>query len=287
VLIDDFERERPRLRAVAYRMLGSLPEADDALQETWLKAAAADTSAVRNLAAWLTTVVARTSLNLLRTRGSRPETHLPDPLVGAAADPLTQTLLSAEVGFALQVVLDTLGPDERLAFVLHDLFAVPFDDIAAVLGLTPVNARQLASRARRRVRSAPPADPDPARQRAAVAAFFAAAREGDFMSLLTLLHPDAVLRADGGPGREALSTILRGARTIAGQAVMFHRFSPFVRPAVINGAYGVIVADAGGVLSIMAFTVADSRITEINVLADPARLARLVPDPSSLPPPLT
>nr|WP_198653829.1 RNA polymerase sigma factor SigJ [Actinocorallia populi] len=281
-LTGHFERQRPRLRSVAYRMLGSVSEAEDAVQEAWLRLDGADTGEVENLDAWLTTVVARTCLNLLRARRNRredpAEVHMPDPLVGPedAAHPEQEAVLADSVGLALLVVLDTLTPAERLAFVLHDMFAVPFDEIGPMIERSPATARQLASRARRRVRGQAPApDPDLGRQRAVVDAFFAAARDGDFEGLVAVLHPDVVLRSDGGTARARHTTVLTGARTVAAQAVTFGGLSPFARPALINGAAGVVVIAQGRPLSVMGFTVVDARIAAIDVIADPDRLARL------------
>jgi RNA polymerase sigma factor (sigma-70 family) len=277
-----FERQRPRLRAVAYRMLGSLSDADDAVQETWLRLAGAEATEIANLDGWLTTVLSRVCLNMLRSRRSRREEplddRLPDPVLSAAdgLSPEHQVLVADAVGLALMVVLDSLGPAERLAFVLHDLFAVPFDEIAPLVGRTAAATRQLASRARRRVRAQAPApDPDPGRQRAAVDAFFAAARAGDLDALVAVLDPEVVLRSDGGDSRARRTIVLRGARTVAEQAVTFTRFAPFVRPVLVNGAAGVVVAAGGRVLSVMAFTVTGDRIVAIDVLADPDRLTRL------------
>ncbi|MFI7272360.1 sigma factor [Streptomyces sp. NPDC049879] len=273
-----FEAERPRLRSVAYRMLGSLSEADDAVQESWLRLGRVKPGEVRNLAAWLTTVVARVCLNVLRSRERHPEeplgVHLPDPLIGAPdGDPEGAALLADAVGLALMVVLETLEPAERVAFVLHDMFAVPFDVIAPLVERSPAAARQLASRARRRVRDgAPVPDPDRARQRAAVDAFFAATRDGDLEALLAVLAPDVVLRSDNGAARGGRAVVLRGAKEVAGQAVMFRALAEAVRPALVNGAAGVVVAHRGRPLSVMAFTVTGGRIAAIDVLADPARL---------------
>src|SRR5262245_32629422 len=235
-LTERFEADRPRLRAVAYRMLGSLSEADDALQEAWLRVSRADAGGVENLAGWLTTVVARVCLNMLRARASRREESLairmPDPVIGRAdgGDPEQAALLVDAVGLALMVVLDTLAPAERLAFVLHDLFAVPFEEIAPVIERTPVAARQLASRARRRVRGAAPApDADLARQREVVDAFFAAARDGDFDGLVAVLDPGIVLRSDGGAALTRLTMVLHGPRAVAGQARTGARWAGFVR----------------------------------------------------------
>ncbi|MFG2107363.1 RNA polymerase sigma factor SigJ [Micromonospora chersina] len=282
-LAERFEQQRPQLRAVAYRMLGSLSEAEDAVQETWLRLARTDTTEVDNLAAWLTTVVARVCLNTLRARATRREdpldVRLPDPVVDVAeadADPAHAAVLADSVGLALLVVLDTLTPTERLAFVLHDMFGVPFEEIGALVDRSPAAARQLASRARRRVRGqAPTPDPDLARQREVVTAFLAAAREGDFDGLVAVLHPDVVLRSDGGTARARHSTVLTGARVVAAQATTFGRFSPFARPVLVNGAAGVLVSAAGRPLSVMAFTVTGGRIAAIDVIADPERLAAL------------
>ncbi|MBL6276140.1 RNA polymerase sigma factor SigJ [Micromonospora fiedleri] len=281
-LAERFEEHRPHLHAVAYRMLGSLGEADDAVQETWLRLSRTDVDGVDNLAAWLTTVVARVSLNTLRGRRRRREEPLdvrvPDPVVAPAGpdDPEYAAVLADSVGLALLVVLDTLTPAERLAFVLHDMFAVPFDEIAPMIDRSPTAARQLASRARRRVRGqVPRPDADLARQRQVVDAFLAAARHGDLDALVGVLHPDVVLRSDGGVARTRHTTVLTGARDVAAQAVTFGRFSPFARPAVINGSAGVVVTAAGRPLSVMAFTVSAGLIAEIDVIADPDRLARL------------
>jgi RNA polymerase sigma factor (sigma-70 family) len=281
-LTERFEEHRPRLRAVAYRMLGSVGEAEDAVQDAWLRLDRADTAEVDNLGAWLTTVVARVCLNMLRTRRTRGEEPLdvrvPDPVVSPAAgtDPEQEALLADSVGLALLVVLDTLTPAERLAFVLHDTFAVPFEDIGPMINRTPAAARQLASRARRRVRGQAPApDPDIAQQRAVVDAFFAAARDGDFDALVAVLHPDVVLRADGGTSRTRPTVVLRGAQNVAGQAVVATRLAPYVRPALINGAAGVVVPVNGKVFSVMGFTVVDGRIAAVDVLYDPERLAAL------------
>ncbi|GAB2998909.1 RNA polymerase sigma factor SigJ [Saccharothrix stipae] len=277
-----FEEHRPRLRAVAYRMLGSVTEADDAVQDTWLRFHRADTDEVENPAAWLTTVVARVCLNVLRSREHRREepfdVHVPDPVVGYddGTDPEHEAVLADSVGLALMVVLDTLTPAERLAFVLHDLFAVPFDEIAALIDKSTAATRQLASRARRRVRGqAPTPDPDPTLQRDVVNAFFAAARDGDLDALVAVLDPDVVLRSDAGAGSRFTATFT-GARTVAGQAVTFGRLSPFARPALVNGAAGVVVVANGRPLSVMAFTVTGGRIVAIDVLADPERLQQVL-----------
>jgi RNA polymerase sigma-70 factor (ECF subfamily) len=283
-LAERFEDHRTHLQAVAYRMLGSLSEADDALQDAWLRVSRAGTSGVDNLGAWLTTVVARVCLNMLRARRSRREepldqgVRMPDPVVSPAdgVDPEQRALLAEGVGLALLVVLDTLAPAERLAFVLHDMFGVPFDEIAPIVGRSPTAARQLASRARRRVQGAAPVpDPDLARQRVVVDAFFAAARDGDFDALVAVLHPDVVLRSDGGLARPGASVVVRGAASVAARALTFARLSAFVRPAVVNGVAGVVVAPLGRPFSVIAFTVRDGKIVEIDALADPERLGHL------------
>ncbi|MEU6488061.1 RNA polymerase sigma factor SigJ [Streptomyces sp. NPDC046887] len=281
-----FEQQRARLRSVAYRMLGSTSEAEDAVQEAWLRLNRTDSREVENLDAWLTTVVARISLNMLRSRRARREepddaVRVPDPVVGPvdpAAGPEQQAELADSVGLALLVVLDTLSPAERLAFVLHDMFAVPFEEIAPMVERTPAAARQLASRARRRVRGqAPVPDPDLARQRSVVDAFFAAARDGDFDGLVAVLHPEVVLRSDGGAARTRHTTVLTGAETVASQALTFGKLSPFVRPALVNGAAGVVVAAGGRPMSVMGFTVVDGLVVAIDVVADPERLTGLDP----------
>src|ERR671916_2063505 len=269
-------------------MLGSLTEADDAVQEAWLRLSRSDTSDVENLRAWLTTVVSRVCLDMLRSRKARREEPLgprvPDPIVSAvdSVDPEHEALLADSVGLALFVVLETLSPAERLAFVLHDMFAVPFEQIAPIVDRSPAAARQLASRARRRVHGqAPVPDPDLAEQREVVEAFLAASREGDFGALLAVLDPDVVLRIDGGAVRAGLSREVRGARAVAEQTPTFSRLSPFVLPALVNGAAGVVVAPRGRPFAVMGFAVRQGKIAEIDVLADPARLRRLdlaVPD---------
>jgi len=281
-LAERFEEQRTHLRAVAYRMLGSLSEADDAVQESWLRLSRSDASDIENLGGWLTTVVARVCLNMLRSRETRREepmsAYVPDPIVSREGElnPDDEVLLADSVGLALLVVLETLAPAERLAFVLHDMFAVPFDEIAPMVGRSPTAARQLASRARRRVQGAVAApDPDLARQREVVDAFFAAARDGDFDALVAVLHPDVVLRSDGGAVRPGASFVMRGAREVAESALSFARMSPFVRPALVNGAAGVVVAPHGRPFSVMGFTVRDGKIVEIDGIADPERLRRL------------
>ncbi len=281
-LAERFEEHRGHLRAVAYRMLGSLAEADDAVQETWIRLSRTDPSTVDNFSAWLTTVVARVCLNVLRSRRAHPEesldAHVPDPIVGpeTGLDPERQAILADSVGLALLVVLETLAPAERLAFVLHDMFGVSFDEIGAILGRSSTAARQLASRARRRVqgRERVP-DTDLAGQRQVVDAFFAAAHRGEFDALIAVLDPDATLRADAGPLRPAASRVLHGAAAVASQALMFSRPLSTVYPAVINGAAGVLVVVDGTPFSLMAFTVRGGRVVEINAVTDPERLGQL------------
>jgi RNA polymerase sigma factor (sigma-70 family) len=279
-LTDRFEHHRSHLRAVAYRMLGSVSEADDALQEAWLRIREQDPASVDNMQAWLTTIVGRVCLNILRSRSSRREelsAHVPDPVVGfeESGDPEHEALLADSVGLAMLVVLDALTPAERLAFVMHDVFAVPFAQIAAVLDRSEAAAQQLASRARRRVRGSPEPDPDLARQREVVDAFFAASRDGDFDALVALLDPDVELRIDGGAMREEATLVLHGAEAVAGHTATYSRLYPFVRPALVNGAAGAVVAPHGQLFSVMAFTVTNGRITRIDALLDPERLARL------------
>jgi RNA polymerase sigma-70 factor (ECF subfamily) len=284
-LADRFQEHRGRLRAVAYRMLGSLSEADDAVQEVWLKLGRTDAGEIRNLAGWLTTVVGRVCLDMLRTRAARREepldTYVPDPLVSPLEriDPEQEVLLADSVGLALLVVLETLEPAERLAFVLHDMFAVPFDDIAPVVGRSSAATRQLASRARRRVRSAAVPEPelDRARQKLVLDAFLAASRAGDFEALVSVLHPDVVLRVDSGVlvGGAAASKVVHGATGVAQQALMFRQFAEFSRLVLVNGAIGVVTAPEGRPLSVMGVTITDGRIVEMYILADPERLSGL------------
>jgi RNA polymerase sigma-70 factor (ECF subfamily) len=261
-------------------MLGSVNEADDAVQEAWLRLNRSDTAAIDNLGGWLTTVVARVSLDMLRSRASRREQplgpHVPEPIVSREdqADPEHEALLADSVGLALLVVLETLSPAERLAFVLHDMFSVSFDEIAPIVGRSPAAARQLASRARRRVRGAAPApDADLARQREVVDAFLAAARDGDFDALLAVLDPDVVLRVDRGA--LATSREVRGAAAVAEQARTFARLARFAKPALVNGTAGFVVASPGRPLAVAGFAISDGRIVEIDLLADPARLREL------------
>jgi len=281
-LAERFEANRTHLRAVAYRMLGSVSEADDAVQESWLRLSRSEAAAVENLRAWLTTVVARVCLDMLRSRRSRREEplgmHVPEPIVSRddGMDPEHEALLADSVGLALLVVLETLGPAERLAFVLHDMFAVPFDDIAPIVGRSPAAARQLASRARRRVRGATPVpDVDLARQREVVDAFLAAARGGDFEALVAVLDPDVVLRVDRGALRPDASREVRGAPAVVEQVLNFARLAAFARPALVNGAAGFVVAQHGRPVAVAGFTVAGGKIVEIDLLADPARLREL------------
>jgi len=284
-LARDFEAHRTQLRAVAYRMLGSVAEAEDAVQEAWIRLSRSDAGEVRNLAAWLTTVVARVCLNLLESRRIRREepleadVHVPDPILSTVegSDPEREAMLADSVGLALMVVLDTLEPAERLAFVLHDMFAVPFDDIAPMVGRNPAAARQLASRARRRMHLAQVAqrpEADLPRQRQVVEAFLAASRNGDFDALVSVLDPEVVLRADyGAAGR---SRLLRGARAVAGGARGFGRVGYLPQLVLVNGELGVMAVDAGGkVYAVMALTIREGMITEMNILADPERLATL------------
>lgn len=285
LLAQRFEGHRTHLRAVAYRMLGSLNEAEDAVQETWLKLSRSDADAVENLGGWLTTVTGRVCLDMLRSRTTRREdplhdqdgqVRLPDPIISRAdgPDPEQEILLADSVGIALMVVLDTLSPAERLAFVLHDMFAVPFDEIAPVLGRSAATTRQLASRARRRVHGAEPApDTDRTRLRTVVDAFLAAARGGDFEALVAVLDPEIVARSDGGtllPGM-----LRRGAAEVASQAITFARFAEAAHPVLVNGLPGVVSLAQGRPLSVMAFTVRDGKVIALDILTDPERLARL------------
>ena len=279
-----FERHRAHLRTVAYRMLGSLTEADDAVQDTWLRLSRSGAEGVENLGGWLTTIVARVCLNMLRSRNHRREeslaVHVPDPVVSREdeSQPEEQAMLADSVGLALLVVLDTLTPDERLAFVLHDMFDLPFKEIAHLVGRTPAATKQLASRARRRVHgatmSAP--DPDPARQREVVDAFFAAARGGDFDTLVAVLHPDVVARADYGARRPAASMVIHGADAVARQALLGGALpAARLHPVRVNGSAGVVVTMRGRPFAVMSFTVADGKIAEIDTIAEPERVRRI------------
>jgi RNA polymerase sigma-70 factor (ECF subfamily) len=281
-LAERFEEHRPRLRAVAYRMLGSLAEAEDAVQDAWLRVSRADPSEVENLGAWLTTIVARVSLNLLRSRKTRGEAsldvHVPDPVIDPAGgtDPEHEALLADSVGLALLVVLETLTPPERLAFVLHDMFGVPFEQIAPIVDRSSDAARQLASRARRRVRGAAPVpDGDLSAQWEVVEAFLAAAHEGNFEGLLAVLDPAVVLRADGGDMSE-LTRLVRGAETVVTSATLWSRVGLDMHRALVNGTPGFVSLRDGRPFSVAAVTITGGRIVEIDILADPERLARLV-----------
>jgi RNA polymerase sigma factor (sigma-70 family) len=277
----EFQEHRAHLRAVAYRMLGSLTEADDAVQETWLRLTGSGADDVRNPRAWLTTVVSRVCLDMLRARRARREepidAHVPDPVVTPAQDdPEQHAVLADSVGLALLVVLDTLSPSERLAFVLHDIFAVPFEQIGPILDRSPAAAKQLASRARHRLRGAAvPAPADAARQRQVADAFLAAARGMDFEGLLAVLDPDVVLRADAGTGPLGPSRLVRGASGVVAEAHRFARLARFARPVVVNGGPGFLVAPNGHPLALIGLAVGDDKITEIDILADPERLSRL------------
>ena len=281
LLAEHFEGNRAHLRAVAYRMLGSLSEADDAVQEAWLRLSRSDADEIENLRAWLTTVVARVSLDMLQSRKRRREDAFPDempePIVSSAdgSDPEHESLLADSVGLALLVVLESLSPAERLAFVLHDMFAVPFDEIAPIVGRSEPATRKLASRARNRVRGqAPVPDPDPARQREVVDAFLAASREGDFEALMALLAPDVVLRADGG-GPGGGPALLRGREAVSAQARRFSARSRYARPVLVNGSVGALVEMNGRVLAVMGVTVTDGLIAEMDIVTSPERLGRL------------
>jgi RNA polymerase sigma-70 factor, ECF subfamily len=280
-IAEEFEQHRAHLRAVAYRMLGSASDAEDAVQEGWIRLGRTDVTGVENLRAWLTTVVARVCLDMLRTRTSRREdaldTHVPDPVITSAdRDPESDAMLADSVGLALLVVLETLEPAERLAFVLHDVFGMTFDEIAPIVDRSAVAARQLASRARRRVQGrAPNADRDVREQRRVIDAFMAAAREGDFEGLVAVLDPDIVLRADGGAlaGR---SRVVRGARDVAAQAATFSKSGLTNQLVLVNGSLGFVARRADGrVFSVIAFTIAGGKIVEMDILADPERLRRL------------
>ena len=276
----EFQAHRAHLQAVAYRMLGSLTEADDAVQETYLRLTSVGTDDVRNLRAWLTTIVSRICLDMLRARKARRENpldvHVPDPvLTPVAENPEQHALLADSVGLALLVVLDTLSPAERLAFVLHDIFAVPFEQVGAILDRSPAAAKQLASRARQRLRGAPAAGSDAARQREIAEAFLAASRDGDFEGLLAILDPAVVLRADAGAGPLGPSRLIKGAPEVAAQARQYARLARFARPVLVNGTPGYLVAPSGQPLALIGLAVLDGKITEIDILADPERLGRL------------
>jgi RNA polymerase sigma-70 factor (ECF subfamily) len=281
-LAERFEEHRAHLRSVAYRMLGSLSEADDAVQDTWLRLNRSGAGGVDNLGGYLTTIVARVCLNMLRSRTTRREEsfeeRLPDPVISRDGElqPEEEALLADSVGLALLVVLDTLAPAERLAFVLHDMFDLPFEEIAPMVGRTPVATRQLASRARRRVKGADVRAPDSGvvRQREVVDAFFRAARGGDFDALVAVLDPDVVLRADFG-GRPPVPAVIRGAEEIAHQALLFANPTAVLHPALVNGAAGVVVTVRGRPFSVMGFTVSGGRIVEIDVIVGRERVRRI------------
>jgi RNA polymerase sigma-70 factor (ECF subfamily) len=283
-LAERFEEERPQLRRIAYRMLGTVDEADDAVQEAWIKLSRSDDSKVENLGAWLTTVVSRVCLDMLRARRSRREefvgSWMPEPIVAidGAPTPEDEALIADGVGLALYVVLETLDPAERLAFVLHDMFALPFGEIARIVGRSPEAARQLASRARRRVQGAAPAVPDGelAEQQRVVEAFLAAAREGDFDALLELLDPGVTLRVDAGPGSPLAQEAIVGADNVLAQAERWSALAPYSRPAIVNGVAGAVVERrGGGLFAVVAVTVAHGRITALDFVLDPAKLARV------------
>jgi RNA polymerase sigma-70 factor, ECF subfamily len=282
-LAERFEQERPQLRRIAYRLLGTVDDADDAVQEAWLRLSRTDDSAVENLGAWLTTVVSRVCLDMLRTRRSRREefvgSWMPEPIVAIdrAPTPEEEALIADGVGLALYIVLETLAPAERIAFVLHDTFAMPFDEIAPIVGRTTEAARQLASRARRRVQGATPVpDVELAEQKRVVEAFLAAAREGDFDALLEMLDPEVTLRVDAGPGSPLAREPIVGAEDVLAEARRWMALAPYSRPAIVNGVAGAVVGRPDGtVFTVVALTVANGRINAIDFLVDPAKLARL------------
>ena len=277
-----FEDERPQLRRIAYRMLGTVDEADDAVQEAWLRLSRTDESSLNNLGAWLTTVVSRVCLDMLRTRRSRREefvgSWMPEPIVtlGEHPSPEDEALIADGVGLALYIVLETLSPAERLAFVLHDMFAIPFDEVAAIAGRTPDAARQLASRARRRVQGArPESDVELAEQRRVVDAFFAAAREGNFEALLEVLDPEVTLRVDAGPRSPLAQGPVVGRDAVLAEARRWHSLTPFAQPAIVNGAAGAVVGRPGRPFAVVGVTVANGRIIALDFVVDPAKLARI------------
>ena len=283
LLAEQFETERPQLRRIAYRMLGTLDEADDAVQESWIRLSRTDDSSVENLGAWLTTVVSRVCLDMLRTRRSRGEefvgSWMPEPIVAVdgAPTPEEEALIADGVGLALYVVLETLAPAERLAFVLHDMFALPFDEIAPIVGRTPETARQLASRARKRIQGAKlEPDVELAEQKRVVDAFLSAAREGDFETLLELLDPGVVLRVDAGPGSPLAQPPIVGAAEVLAEAKKWSAMAPHSRPAIVNGVAGAVVGRPDGtVFSVVALTIVNGRINAIDFVADPAKLAHV------------
>jgi RNA polymerase sigma-70 factor, ECF subfamily len=277
-----FEEERPQLRRIAYRMLGTVDEADDAVQEAWIRLSRTNESSVENLGAWLTTVVSRVALDMLRARRSRREefvgSWMPEPIVSIddRPSPEDEALIADGVGIALYVVLETLSPAERLAFVLHDMFAVPFDEIAAIVGRSPEATRQLASRARRRVQGAhPEPDVELSEQQRVVDAFFAAARDGDFDALLELLDPEVTLRVDAGPGSPLAREPIVGADAVLAEARRWSALTPFGRPAIVNGAAGAVIGRPGRPFAVVGITVAHGRITVLDFVVDPSKLARI------------
>jgi RNA polymerase sigma-70 factor (ECF subfamily) len=278
-LAEQFEQHRPQLRTIAYRMLGSVNETDDAVQEAWLRLSRSDDAAIENLGAWLTTVVGRVCLDLLRQRRSRREDYvgswLPEPVVSLDdhTDPEQEALIADSVGLALLVVLETLTPAERLAFVLHDMFAVPFEEIAEIVNRSPAATRQLASRARRRVRGAEPhPDADLEQQRDVVDAFLAAARAGDFDALIAVLDPDVVFRIDSGPDRRRAQLPIEGAENVAQQVMAYARLATLARPALVNGAAGFVVGSPQNPFAVVGFTVSNGRIAAIDLIRDPDKL---------------
>jgi RNA polymerase sigma factor (sigma-70 family) len=281
-LAERFEEERPQLRRIAYRMLGTVDEADDAVQEAWIRLSRTNESSVENLGAWLTTVVSRVALDMLRARRSRREefvgSWMPEPIVSIddRPSPEDEALIADGVGIALYVVLETLSPAERLAFVLHDMFAVPFDEIAAIVGRSPEATRQLASRARRRVQGAhPEPDVELSEQQRVVDAFFAAARDGDFDALLELLDPAVTLRVDAGPGSPLAREPIVGADAVLAEARQWSALTPFGRPAIVNGAAGAVIGRPGRPFAVVGITVAHGRITVLDFVVDPSKLARI------------
>lgn len=280
-LTDEFERHRTQLRAVAYRMLGSVTEADDALQDAWIRVNRTGSDDIDNIGGWLTTIVGRVCIDMLRSRQARREslvgTWLPEPVVTIddGLGPEQAALLADSVGMAMLVVLESLEPSERVALVLHDTFAVPYDEIAPIVGRSSAATRQLASRARRRIRGTSTVpDPDLGRQREMVAAFLAAARAGDFESLLGLLDPEVVFRVDSGPGKQLAPPLLTGATDVARQAAATGpRFATLCEPCLVNGAAGIIARTSHGVIAVVGMTVIDARIVEIDLMLDSARLA--------------
>jgi RNA polymerase sigma-70 factor, ECF subfamily len=282
-LAQRFEEERPQLRRIAYRMLGTLDDTDDAVQEAWLRLSKTDESAIENLGAWLTTVVGRVCLDMLRARRARHEdfvgSWLPEPIVAIdeSPSPEEEALIADGIGLALLAVLDTLDPPERLAFVLHDMFAMPFDQIARIVGRSPAATRQLASRARRRVQGVKStSDVGLEEQRRVVDAFIAASRDGDFDELITLLDPDVVLRVDAGEGHPLTQGPVVGAEAVAGEASRWAAMAPLARPAVVNGAAGVVIGRPGRPFAVAGVTVANGRITEMDFVLDPVKLARII-----------